>query len=63
MYIRKTTPLVLGAYVGDFRIMKINTTDSWGQFIRHYENPFNSRWNYTLSYIFIREGQFIILPS
>lgn len=31
--------------------------------MRHYESPFNNRWNYTLNYIFIREGQFNILPS
>jgi len=30
MFLMKTTPLVLGVYAGDFRIMKINTTDSWG---------------------------------
>ena len=30
MLLMKTTPLVLGVYAGDFRIMKINTTDSWG---------------------------------
>lgn len=63
MYIKKTTALVIGAYVGDFRIFRINETDSYGQFLRHYESPFNNRWNNTLNYMFIREGQFNILPS
>ena len=63
MYIKKTTPNVLGAYVGDFRTFKINTVDSFGQFLRHYENPFNSRWPNTISYIFIRDLYFNVLPS
>lgn len=63
MHIRKTTALVIGAYLGDFRIFKINETDSYGQFLRHYESPFNNRWTNTLNYMFIREGQFNILPS
>ncbi len=63
MYIKKTTANVIGAYVGDFRIFKINTTDSYAQFLRHYENPFNSRWPHTISYMFIRDLYFNVLPS
>ena len=55
MSIMKTTQNVLGAYVGEFRIFKINVIDSYGQFLRHYENPFNARWPNTISNIFIRE--------
>ena len=60
MHIKKTTAQVIGAYIGDFRIFKINETDSYGQFLRHYEVPFNNKWTYTLNYMFIREGQFVI---
>jgi hypothetical protein len=63
MFIMKTTQNVLGAYVGDLRVFKINVQDSYGQFLRHYENPFNARWPNTISYMFIRELYFNVLPS
>ena len=63
MFIKKTTPNVIGAYVGDFRIFKIDPIDSYGQFLRHYENPFNARWPNTISYMFIRDLYFNVLPS
>lgn len=62
MIIKKTSSS-LGAYLADFRLLKINQTDSYGQFLRHYEMPFNNRWSNTLNYMFIREGFFNLQPS
>lgn len=61
MTIKKTVS-TLGCYVADFRVMKLSLTDSFGQFLRHYEVPFNAKWSNTLSYFFIREGIFSLQP-
>lgn len=62
MTIRKTSSN-LGCYVGEFRIFKLALTDSYGQFLRHYEVPFNARWTNTITYFFIREDVINVSPS
>lgn len=59
----KRTSSNLGAYVGDFRVLKLSLTDSYGQFLRHYEVPFNVKWSNTISYFFVREDVFTVQPS
>jgi hypothetical protein len=44
-------------------VLKINPTDSWSQFLRHYEDPFNARWPNTITYIFARDTTFVSKPS
>jgi hypothetical protein len=59
----KRTSSSIGMYVGEFRVLRFNEADSWAQFLRHYEVPFNAKWNNTLNYIFIRDGVFNMQPS
>jgi hypothetical protein len=63
LFIKKTTPLLIGAYVGEFRIMKINLTNSYNQFLRHYENINNNKWTNTLNVISIINNNFNVQPN